>query len=169
MKFVSKASNYMAILKQGIPSNYALGTPSTPSINVRFENGVANVDDPGHIELMMKHSGMNRDFYVVEDSAKDPFANKRKDLEPGHVIQDLSSGRPGQSMGSPVKPPEAVVLMATEIAKGMAKEIVKGLVPDLVATIRKEIEEEKAEKKVSKKKKASEPEADNIAIGETTS
>ena len=29
-------------------------------------------------------------------------------------------------------------------------------------------EEEKAEKKVSKKKKASEPEADNIAIGETT-
>src|SRR3989338_624957 len=105
MRFVSKASNYCAILKQGLPSNYALGTPSVPSINVRFENGMAIVDDPDHVRLMEKHTGFNRDFFSVDESAAAPF--RRRDTEPGHVVQDLSTGRPGKAMGSPIRPPEA--------------------------------------------------------------
>ena len=164
MKFVSKASNYCLILKAGFPANYSLGTPSVPAISVRFENGVAVIEDPQHVQLMLKNRAHGRDYFSVEDEAKDPFVDKRKETEPGHYIQDLSTGRPGQAMGSPVKVPESVMNLAKSMAADMAKGMIKEMLPDIVATIKKDLEGDKpkeiqqeVKKVVSKKNKAPEP------------
>lgn len=140
MKFISKNGNLMVVLRPGLPAQPVTGTPPTPTIFVRFVNGVAEVNDEKLVEMMHNHPGFNADFISAGEVAVDPYAHRREETEPVHIIQEMMYGHPGKrtvSQTKPKLPPELMKMItdqAQEIAKqmlpGMVKETLKAMVQD---------------------------------------
>lgn len=125
MRYASKSSNLYVVLRPGLPAQPITGAPPTPTIAVRFIDGLADVKDDALNEMMQRHPGFSRDFIVIEDIQKDPYGYGRQDAEPGHVLTEMNYGMPGKRVATKQKtqlPPEMQKLvqeMAIEIAKGM--------------------------------------------------
>lgn len=151
MKFVSKSSNLCIILRPGIPGQPMTGTPPKPAVFVRFQDGIANVEDESLAEMMRAHPGFDSDFILAEVEAPDPFAYLRTESEPVHSITEMKYGSPEKTYSSKPKnvglPPEILKLVqdmadarmeavlpvkAMELAKAMLPEMVKETLKQLV-------------------------------------
>ncbi len=137
MKFISKATNFCAVLRPGLEGNRLTGQPATPGKYIRFENGMVVIDDSREedIKLMRAHAGFNRDFIAVEEAAADPWGAGRREKEPGHTITELKYGTPVGHMSTPVKQqlsPE-MLKAVKEMAGNMAKDIIKEVLQEAKA------------------------------------
>lgn len=136
MRFVSKSSNLCVILKPGLPAEPLTGRPAQPTISVRFQDGIAEVQDEELAALMEKHPGFNMDFIAVS-GVKDPYSNSRSETEPVHVLTDMKYGTPDKRVVGKQKvqlTPEmqaAMQSIAAEMAKEMLPELLRGALKDI--------------------------------------
>ena len=142
MRFISKSSNLLIVLKPGLQAQPITGTPAVNMLSVRFKDGLADVSDQEKIKLMLAHPGFNQDFVSAEDvGGIDPYMLMREESEPAHMHTELKYGTPvGRSVVGGAKPklsPEMARLiqeMATDVAKqmlpGMMEVALKQLVKD---------------------------------------
>lgn len=144
MKFISKSGRLNIILEPGIPANYLTGTSAKGTVFVKFESGIAEVEDPKLIEKMLAHPGFNQDFIAADEVGTDPFSHYRKDNEPDHVITEMIYGHPGKRTANPIKanvPPEVMKLIkqqATEIAQKMLPKMVAATLKEMAAEAKRE-------------------------------
>jgi len=130
MKFVSKNLNLRIVLYPGTEGNRLDGQPAKPGLYVKFEAGVANVEDEKLIDMMLKHPGFNYDFIKVDEGELDPYAGQRRSSEHEHDNIEIEYGRIGRN-ANPKKPtvtPEMrkiAVGLAREMATDMAREMVR--------------------------------------------
>lgn len=143
MKFISKSSNLLVVLRPGLSAQPLTGTPAKPTISVRFKDGVAEVTNQEMIDMMLEHPGFNGDFISADDVSRDPYAASRRPTEPVHVITELEHGTPVSRTVHGTPAPQtnpdlqkAVVDLATEMAKKiapqMAKEMAKEMLPEML-------------------------------------
>ena len=160
MKYFSKVNNLRIVLRHGVPGNPVLGEAAKPGIHVRFEDGMAKVEDPEMIRMMDNHPGFNSDFIKVEDideqqsaNIKDPYGDIRKDSEPQHQMSELAHGSVASTTKTKVKvqlTPEMREALA-ETAKKMAMEMAPQMAMEMLKTMAKEGSKKPATKKVAKK------------------
>lgn len=149
MKFISKSANLNIILRPGLPAQPITGTPPTPALSVRFQNGIASIDDQRMVDMMLAHPGFMTDFISAEEGAPDPFAAFRQESEPQHMMTDIKHGSPqGRilSKGKLSLPPEVLKLIQ-EQAASMAKEMLPSMVAETLKTLIKTNEEVKNKQK----------------------
>lgn len=132
MKFISKNTNYLLVLRQGVGENRHLGIPSVPGLYVRFESNIANIEDKETIDLMMKHKGYGTSFVVAEEN-KDW---ESKSSEPEHILSEVKHGGIEKTVGGgKTLSPEIKKLLkgeATKMAVEMAKEMAPLMAMELV-------------------------------------
>lgn len=125
IKFVSKNSNYMVVLKPGLEGNRALGTHSIPGIYVKFLSGVVDLKDQAHIDMMRAHPCFGTDFIEVKSEELDPFADAREEIEPDHVISEIKYGH-SENMRVPNKKVKLTPAMK-KLIEGEAMKMLPGL------------------------------------------
>lgn len=151
MKFISKSSNLLIVLKPGLSAQPITGTPAKPTVSVRFKDGVADVQSQELVDLMVAHPGFNSDFISAEGTVADPFAFTRESSEPAHSITEVKFGTPVSKVtkgGNPQLSPEIMKLvqqMATKMATDMLPGMVESTIKEIVSA-NQEIKEENAVK-----------------------
>lgn len=131
MKFISKNINLRVVLSHGIPSEPITGRQAVPGLYVKFEDGIANINDEGMIEKMKAHPGFNSDFIVAENEQPDPYSTLRREKEPSHQITELKYGTFDKSTSSKQASKytsDQLAMIKTEaikIAKEMLKEVLQ--------------------------------------------
>jgi len=117
-----------------MPGNRLTGDPGKPGISVRFENGVADVDDEKTIELMMGATGYkNKDFISSDDRMKDDgFPVVKLGGEPVHNTIEMKYGSPvGGVIGSQsVKFSSAQKKSMIDIVNSTVKEMFRETLKD---------------------------------------
>lgn len=94
MKFVSKSSNLLIVLRPGIPGNHLTGTQPQPMVSARFKDGMFDSTDKKIIDMMLLHPGFGADFISTDDTmGVDPYASARVSSEPEHVTMTLKNGQ----------------------------------------------------------------------------
>jgi len=145
MKFVSKYDNYRVVLKNGVPAGPITGRQAVPGLSVRFEGGTAIINDDNIVDMLLKHEGYNRDFFLMTEKENDQsFMSQKKGLEPEHDLIEMNYGRPGKNLNpspSNISPEtkELILSTAKEMAKNMAKDMVKEILSSM-ATVNKKPE-----------------------------
>lgn len=124
---MSKNPRLNIVLRQAISSDPISGRPAIAGVYVLFENHEANVDKQEIVDMLLKHSGYERDFFKVSEDNIDMLVKKQQTnpSEPGHSTTDLSLGRIGEVTGNKQQvklTPELKQAMA-EIASKMAKDM----------------------------------------------
>lgn len=135
MKFISKSSNLLIVLRPGLSAQPLTGTPSKPTVSVRFKDGVAEVPDGEMTEMMLAHPGFNGD-YISADSVNnvDPYGYSRQESEPQHIITEIKYGTPmGRRLegGKKALSPE-IAKVVQDMAQSMAKDMVKQMMPSML-------------------------------------
>ena len=153
MKFISKQVNYGVDLRHGQPSEPITGRNAVPGLYVRFEDGIANVDDEETCKLMLNHEAFDSDFILAEEDTKDPWEDTRRSSEPDHTITEIKYGHVEKSVGKPVSTLSrdqqvAVKKMAQEIAAEIAPKMAMDMLEKLME--KKEKESSKEDKKTKK-------------------
>lgn len=149
VKFVSKNSNLHIILRPGIPAQPITGTPATPTLSVRFQDGQAEIRDSSLLQMMRQHPGYDVDFIEISDDAVDPYAAQRDESEPAHSISEIQFGHVVSTKSTKVKPKlppeiaEMIKAQATEIAKEMLKEALPSAVQAVLEASQKDTAPEK--------------------------
>lgn len=160
MKFISKNANLMVVLRPGIPAQPITGTPAVPTLSVRFQDGMVDIQNEEITELMLRHPAFNSDFVAADDYGRDPYASIRAPHEPTHVTTELKYGTPvGKQVSKNQQqlPPELAKFIeeqAKEVAKQMLPGMVKATLEAMAETRREEVVEEApkpAAKKTAKK------------------
>ena len=137
MKFISKSSNLLIVLRAGLSPQPLTGTPARPTVSVRFKDGVAEVQQQELIDMMLAHPGFNSDFISAENVPTDPYAAIRRSSEPAHTLTEMKYGTPvarkvvgGDSAFStlPIEMQKTIQSMAGEMAKAMLPDLLKALV-----------------------------------------
>ncbi len=129
MKFVSKNSNLLVVLRQGIPGSHITGTPPRSMVSARFKDGMFESTEQDIVDMMLAHPGFQSDFISTEDTlGVDPFAYLRESSEPEHTVTQLKYGQPVGSGKAPkiTFTPEvkkALQDQAMEMAKVMAAQM----------------------------------------------
>jgi len=155
MKFISKQTNYLIVLKPGIGENKITGDAGRRMESVRFENGIANVTNDEWIEKLKNHPRYGYDFVAETEGASDPWAETRRETEPAHTQSEIKHGSVAKSKGTPVPvkftpiQKEAMSKIVKAEAEKLAKEMVKQVLEEQLASAKKT--EEKPEKPVTKK------------------
>jgi hypothetical protein len=147
MKFVSKNANLRIVLRHAMPAEPMTGRLAVPGLYIKFENGIVNVNNEEHIEMMLVHSGFNMDFIQVKEEQVDPYKNIRRESEPDHVITEFEHGRAEKLKGSShnVRLDPKLKNAAIEMAKGMAKEMAPQLAKDMLLEMAKQRRATKAQ------------------------
>jgi len=137
MKFISKSSNLLIVLRPGLQAQPITGTPAKATVSVRFKDGVADVPEGELTDMMLRHSGFNYDFISAEDVNFDPYGTMRQPAEPTHVMTELKFGNAvGRkiSEGKQVLPADiqkmindAAMKMASEMLPGMVEKTIQGI------------------------------------------
>lgn len=153
MKFISKSSNLLIVLRPGMSAQPLTGTPAVPNISVRFKDGVADIEQQELIDMMIKHPGFNSDFISSETVTVDPYAASRTSSEPAHEVTELKYGTPVSHVvkggDAPKLSPEMQKLVqaaAVELAKSMLPTMVEDTLKQLVST-NKDLKTTKGKKK----------------------
>lgn len=163
-QFVSKQSNYAIVLKSGIEGNRILGTQPIAGIYIKFEGGIVTVKDEKIAEMLREHPGFGNDFIEVEEIGTDPYSDTRNDVEPEHVMSNITYGHAEAVKGiaKPVKlTPQMKKLIESEAMKmlpGLLKsnpQVLKDIITTMASEM-KEKEDKKAEEKVEKTEKSEE-------------
>jgi len=165
MKFVSKSSNLCITLKPGIPASSIAGTPMNPGIHIRFEDGMATVNDEELVEKMLNHNGFGSDFVRMEEDQKDPYESNRTEKEPAHNLVEMDYGQPGKSIGTKKKlklTPQMKEALQ-EMAKPMAIEMAKEIAPQIAVEIVKNMTADKGDTPVEAVDDVPEPIGENAA------
>ena len=126
IKFVSKNSNYMIVLRPGVEGNRTLGTHSIPGLYVRFVGGIADVKEENAVELLRAHPSFGTDFVEVKPEEIDPFKDQRDEVEPPHYTTEIKYGHAERTIGTP-RP----VRMTPAMKKVIEKEAVK-MIPNIL-------------------------------------
>jgi hypothetical protein len=168
MKFISKSSNLLIVLRPGLSAQPITGTPAKPTVSVRFKDGVADVQSDELVELMVAHPGFNSDFISAEGTVADPFAFTRES-EPAHSITEVKFGTPVAKItkgGNPQLSPEIMKLvqqmatkMATDMLPGMVESTIKEIVSVNQASKAATTEEENVPEEVKADKPKAAPKA----------
>ena len=140
MKFISKFSNYRIVLRPGLPGNRATGTQPVPGLYVKFEGGIAEINNEESIELVKQHPAfLNGDIVMGQEDGVDVFAATRKEPEPVHNVVDVEYGHVGKNI-NPAPPTKlnadqakALKSMAAELATNMLKEMLPKAVEQAIA------------------------------------
>jgi hypothetical protein len=122
IKFVSKNSNYMVVLRPGVEGNRALGTHSVPGLYVRFQGGLVDVKEEDMIALMRSHPSCGVDFMEIKPEEVDPYKDQREEVEPPHYTTEIKYGHAEKTAGAP-RP----VKMTPAMKKVVEKEAIKML------------------------------------------
>lgn len=134
MKFISKSSNLLIVLRAGLQAQPITGTPARPTVSVRFKDGVAEVQEEELVKLMLAHPGFNGDFISADIDPVDPYAASRQSSEPAHVLTDLKFGTPIarkiEGGGSQMSP--ELQKMIQSAAAEMAKQMIPGMIKDIL-------------------------------------
>lgn len=140
MKFISKNANLRIVLKHSMPAESMTGRLAVPGLYIKFENGVVNVGNEEHVEMMLAHSGFNGDFIAVKEDQIDPYKNTRKESEPDHLITEFEHGRAEKLKGSShnVRLDPKLKDVAQKMAIEMAKEIAPQLAKDMLVEMAKQ-------------------------------
>ena len=126
MKFVSKNSNLMVVLRSGISENRISGQAQIPGLYVNFRGGVAEVKDQQMLDMLLSHPSYGTDFISVEEDSRDPYEKERKDNEPKHQISEVEYGHIGKSYGSKLKDPrEEIIEKAMELIPSIIEKLVE--------------------------------------------
>jgi len=146
------------------------GTPSIPTVSVRFQDGQAEVKDEGLITMMLNHPGFNQDYIAVEEGERDPYAHTRQGSEPMHVTTELLHGTPVRRSASPIVSPglsPEIKKLITDQAVAISQELLDKQLPGLIeagvqarlAQMAEEVvvEENKTEAEIVIKTKEKEP------------
>lgn len=150
MKFISKSSNLLIVLSPGLSAQPLTGTPSKPTVSVRFKDGVAEVQQQELIDMMVAHPAFNSDFISAEDRSPDPYASSRHSSEPAHTLTEMKFGTPvarkvvGGDNPITTLPPEMQAVL-----KSMAADMAKEMLPSMVETVLKGILSEREINKTS--------------------
>lgn len=155
MKFISKSSNLLIVLRPGLSAQPLTGTPAIATISVRFKDGVAEVQQQELIDMMLAHPGFNGDFISAEGVPVDPYAISRQSVEPTHIMTELKYGTPISKTikgGNPLAgfSPEIQKLMqemAAKMAQQMLPSMVENTLKEIVGQHKVEKEAEKSEVK----------------------
>lgn len=138
MKFISKSSNLMIVLRPGMQAQPLTGTPAVPTLSVRFKDGVAEVEQPDLIKMVLAHPGFDSDFIASENISTDPYATARTSSEPTHEVTELKFGTPVSRVVKPGDEPK----LSPEIQKlvqSAAIELAKTMLPGMVEETLKKI------------------------------
>lgn len=167
MKFISKSSNLLIVLRPGLSAQPITGTPAKPTVSVRFKDGVADVQSQELVDLMLAHPGFNSDYISAEGTVSDPYAFSRQSSEPAHIVTEVKFGTPvsKQTKGGnvPQLSPEIqklVEAMAADMAKSMLPGMVENTLKAIVSANEKsadKVEEEKVEEETEKEEITSAP------------
>ena len=135
MKFISKASNYCVVLRQGIPGERLTGRQAVPGLYVRFQDGATIVNDENICKMLRENSAFNVDYIESEENVVDPYAASRRPSEPEHNVMEIQYGHVGKNINPrplvQFTPEQKQVIqdmataMAKEMAPTMAKEMLK--------------------------------------------
>lgn len=141
MKFISKSSNLLVVLRPGMSAQPLTGTPAKPTVSVRFKDGIAIVEQEELVDLMLVHPGFNADYISADEIASDPYAAARKPSEPVHVLTEMKFGTPQnrQVKGNTVQIPAEM----QPIISSLAAEMAKAMLPDLLKSVLSSYEKEK--------------------------
>jgi hypothetical protein len=153
MKFVSKSSNLLVVLRPGMSAQPLTGTPAKATISVRFKDGIAEVQDEGLVKMMLEHTGFNSDFISAEDMVVDPYLSMRQQSEPDHIVTEMKYGMPvNRTVPKTQLPPDIQKLVQTaaiEMAKEMLPSMVENTLKSILAS--SQSNKEKTPKKVGRK------------------
>jgi hypothetical protein len=135
MKFVSKNPNLRVVLEPGVPGDRLAGRIAKTGVYVKFEDGIAKVENEEMIKMMLNHPGFESD-YICADDGSDPYAASRKSSEPDHSVAIMEHGRIGKNLNP--KPNISFTSEQLEYIRGMIKTeaqkeavtILKGLVAE---------------------------------------
>lgn len=144
MKFISKSTNLLIVLRAGLQAQPLSGQPAKPTVSVRFKDGVADVPDGELSEMMLAHPAFNSDFIATDDTGgRNPYEASRIESEPAHIVTEMKFGTPvksGVHGGKTKLSPEiqkvveqAAAAMAKEMLPAMLQSALKGLVEAHVA------------------------------------
>lgn len=130
MKFISKSSNLLVVLRPGLSAQPLTGTPAKPTISVRFKDGLAEVQQQELIDMMLVHPAFNSDFISAEETPVDPYAFMRQSSEPDHILTELQYGTPvkREIKGQKTQLPPELQKLIQESAAAMAREMLPGMV-----------------------------------------
>ena len=137
MKFISKSSNLLIVLRAGLSAQPITGTPAKPTVSVRFKDGVADVQQQELVDMMLAHPAFNADFISADSVAVDPYLASRIPSEPTHVLTELKYGTPTAREvkgGAVTLPPELQKMVAT-----MASDMAKAMLPQMIESTLKGI------------------------------
>jgi len=139
----------MIVLKPGIEGNRALGTHSIPGLYIKFQDGVVDIKDDAHKELLRAHPAFGTAFVEVKEAEVDPFSETRTDIEPAHVTTEIVYGHAGKREGAPKMQmtPQLKKIIQDEAVKMIPEflkanpSVLKELLSDLVKPMKEEKEE----------------------------
>lgn len=159
MKFFSKFSNHRIVLKPGLPGEPLLGRAPQPGIYVKFEDGVADVQDQEVIDMLLNNRNFGKTFVAEESATGDPFRDQRRDFEPEHDVTKIEFGRvagnlnPKPKLAMSREQKAIVTEMAKEMARQMAPELAKEMLLEMAAE-QKAAKSEEANKEAAEEKPA---------------
>ncbi len=169
MKFVSKSSNLRVVLRPGIPGSAIVGREPVSGIYVKFQDGIAIINQQEQIDMMINHPAFDRDFICVEEVQKDPYAYNRQETEPGHIIQEIKYGHV-ENMKSSAKNVQLTPQMnklIDDLASARVKEMLPGVIESVLKGITKVHEEknkQQVEDSVEEKNDVSNENSENIDV-----
>ena len=159
-------------MEPGLSAQPLSGFQGKQPVYVKFDNGVVEIKDENLIEKMLQHPAYTRDgdFIMVEEGERDPFTDRREEMEPTHVMAEIKYGHVEGISSSPSRKtkvnPEIKKLVndlamkqIQEMLPGLINEGVKNVLSSLQADARKAAEtKEPAAPKASLKSEPSEDE-----------
>lgn len=161
MKFISKSSNLLIVLRPGLSAQPVSGMPAKPTISVRFKDGVANVEQADLIKMMLEHPGYENDYISVEEGANkvDPYASNRTSMEPAHEVVELQHGTPvsREIKGDKAKISPEIQKLITDSAIALAKEMLPEMVKATLGELVKNNDEIKVAEPIATETKVVEP------------
>lgn len=155
VKFVSKNSNFMVVLKPGVPGSTITGQQPQPGIYVRFQGGTVDVREESIIEMLRNNRGCGVDFVEIKQSESDPYEHVRQETEPIHNTTEINYGHIGKATKSQAKTilsPELKKIIEAEAIKILPSllkknpKILKAVLSGLAEEVKKDEEEEEAKK-----------------------
>lgn len=152
MKFISKSSNLLVVLRPGMSAQPLTGTPAVPTLSVRFKDGVADVEQQEMVDMMISHPGFNSDFISSENIPTDPYLSSRTSGEPTHEVTELKFGTPVSRVVKVGDAPKLSPEMQ-KLVQDAAVELAKSMLPSMVENTLKNIVSSNKELNISKGKK----------------
>lgn len=146
MRFISKSSNLLIVLRPGMSAQPLTGTPAKGTVSVRFKEGVADVPDGEMVEMMLRHPGYEGDFISADTvNNVDPYAFSRQESEPQHVVTEMKFGSPVSRRveGGKQKLPPELAKIVQDMAVGLAKEMLPSMLESALKGLVKAHEEDK--------------------------